>query len=372
MSDITKKTTTDKFACPSCGGIMEFDPKTQNLKCPFCSNTVFVENVAREIKEYDINSAEKNANYNWGDEKRVIKCNGCGAETLLDTEKTAEFCAFCGSSHIVKNENQDTIAPETVIPFKIDKNRAVDMFKEWIKKRFFAPSALKKSHTLNKISGVYIPYWTYDSDTYSQYTGERGTYYYVTEYRTVTDAEGRQKQVAEQVRKTRWEWTSGNYSEYFDDVLVTASTNLDHGIIKRIEPFDLGELISYKPEYLSGFLAERYTVNLQEGWGKASEVIKSKIYSGIVAQIGGDEVRGVNFTTDHRNVKFKHILLPLWISSYVFKSKVYNFLINGQTGKVGGRAPVSVVKVIGLILGIVAGGFALYYLFNSIAAAFGG
>ncbi len=364
-SNNIKQEQTERFLCPSCGGNMVFEPKKQKLVCLYCSKESEINSEKTDILEYDFYSAENTKSKDWGNEKRIIKCESCGAETILDENSTAQFCAFCGSSHIIKTEETVGIVPESLIPFVISKDKAGELFSNWIKKLFFAPRALKTSYNMNKMKGVYIPFWTYDSNTFSDYTAERGTYYYVTE--THWEGQGdERKQVTKQVRKTSWSYTSGDYSKFFDDILINASAQINKDIIGKLEPFNLNDLVQYKPEFLSGFLAERYSVDLKSGWNLAQGKIESDLRNAIRQQIGGDEVRNLNFSTSYDAVKFKHILLPIWISAYIYKVKVYRFMINGQTGEVHGESPVSVVKVMLLILLIVAvAGGAYFYFSNS-------
>lgn len=348
-----KSEKTDRFPCPSCGGNMSFDPDSQSLICPYCNNKIDITADKGDIKEYDFNSAEDNAPLNWGISKRVMNCESCGAETVLDENAAAQFCPFCGSSHIIRNDSSAGIAPESLIPFKISRDKALGLFKTWIGKRFFAPRALKNEYQVQRLTGTYIPFWTYDADTYSTYSAEAGTYYYVTETDWV-EQDGKKVMVTRQVRKTRWRPVSGMYSEFFNDVLVNASKQMDEGLMHKLEPFDFSGLVHYKPEFLSGFIAERYSLGLKEGWQRALDFIKPRISSGITSSINADEVRNLMVRTSYNDVKYKHILLPVWISSYTYKSKIFRYMVNGQTGEVQGKAPVSPWKVSALvILGVI-------------------
>ena len=342
--DENKIEDTEVNQCSSCGGNTVYDPVSRGLKCPFCGSEVEIEATRENTTEHDYLGALDKADHSWSDEKRVFKCDNCGAETLLDKDKVADFCSFCGSSHIAVTENDAGIKPALVLPFHISKEEAVDKFKKWISKRHFAPSKLKNGYELQKISGAYIPYWTFDSDTKSAYIVKIGTYYYVTETRTV-QRDGKTEVVTEQVRKIRWRTERGTYHKFYDDVLVKASKNVASGLIDKVEPFQLSGLLDYRTEYLSGFLAERYSIPLKEGWLAARDIIDSRIRNGILRKETGDEVRIVKVDTAYDGITFKHILLPLWISSFNFNNKVYRFLVNGQTGKVSGRAPISVWKV---------------------------
>lgn len=334
-------TETDSFSCTTCGGKMHFNIQSQALACTYCSNQLALDKEKAPIMEYDFSKAEETANKDWGDLNRTIKCESCGAESLLDSHVTASFCSFCGSSHIITIADDNTkIAPESLVTFKISKEKAYALFKGWLKRRWFAPTKLKENITNNNLNGTYIPYWTFDSNTTSNYIANKGTHYYVTQTRTVN---GKTQTVS--VRKTRWKRVSGVYTYFFDDALVHGSKHIDQSLIAIIEPFDLKELVPYKPEYLSGFQAERYSINLQDGWQIAKSSIDNDIAQGIKRQVNGDVVNILSVSTSYENVKYKHFLLPIWLSSYKYKAQVYNFLINGQTGEVQGKYPKSILKI---------------------------
>ncbi|KPU42411.1 hypothetical protein OXPF_41960 [Oxobacter pfennigii] len=358
-----KRESTHNYPCPSCGGNMEFAPECQALICPYCGGKTDVEKTSYGIQEHDFFSAEDTAHQNWGNEKRVIRCQNCGAQTVLDETDAAKFCAFCGSPHVVKQEESPGIVPESLIPFKITRENALEGFKMWIKNRFFAPKALKNEFKGGRLSGVYIPSWTYDSNAYSTYTAEAGTYYYETETRWVEE-NGHRKMVTEQVRKIRWRYVSGRYDEFFNDVLVNASNQVNEGLMKKLEPFHLNELVMYKPQFLSGFLAERYSINLKEGWDRAKNHIREEINNAVIRQINADEVRCLSVDTTYCDIKFKHILLPVWMSAYIYKGKTYRYMVNGQTGEVQGHAPISPLKVGLVILAFIAVISALVFIFN--------
>lgn len=354
---------TNKFPCPGCGGDMVFDVEKQNLSCPYCGNVI---GIAKEeysvVREYPIEMAREKASIDWGGETVDIHCDSCGAEMIIQANQLTTECAFCGSIHIRQQSPESVIRPETMIPFKIDKRNAISKFKTWLKRRWLAPGDLKALAREEKMSGVYIPFWTFDAETDSFYTAEKGTYYYVTETVYVKDSSGNRRPQQKRVRKTRWSYTSGAFRHFFDDVLVCASNSDGKNLIKRLEPFHLRELVEYKNEYLSGFMAEKYSVGLEQGFNEAKSIIRSELHSMIRNHIVADEVRNLRIQTSYSNVTFKHILLPIWISAYRYKDKVYKFLVNGQTGEVKGQAPVSVIKVLLLILaGLIIAGV-LYFI----------
>ncbi|MCP3966495.1 MAG: hypothetical protein GY750_03075 [Lentisphaerae bacterium] len=202
----------------------------------------------------------------------------------------------------------------------------------------------------DKLQGVYSPYWTYDTMTYTQYTGQRGTHYTVTESYTTTDSDGKTVQKTRQVTKTRWSWVRGDVNNHFDDILVIGSNKLPQKYTLELEPWDLHNLVEFDHSYLSGFLAETYSISLKDGFNTARELITPEIESDIRADIGGDEQRISSMSTEYSDIKFKHILLPIWASSFRYKGKIYNFLVNARTGEVQGERPWSIIKIAILVI----------------------
>ena len=367
MTNIEKKSeAASTFSCPGCGGRALFDPESQNLKCPYCSSETSIQKIMEQPQEYDIDDAPTTHQKDWGVNVRVIRCQGCGAETVLETQTTADLCAFCGSPHVLDDQSEAGIAPESLIPFQITKDQAVSSFRKWLKKRWFAPSKAKKMATLGKIAGVYLPHWTYDANTTSVYYGQEGHHYYVTVPVTVTK-DGKQVTEMRQERRTRWSNTSGIVSNDFDDVLVAGSQRLEENLLSRVRPYDLQKLCRYQAGFISGFISEKPSISLKDGWTVARQeidrVMEDLARDDILRH--ADEARVSSLRSEHKNVRYKLTLLPMWLSSFTFKEKAYHVLINGQTGKAGGQAPVSPLRVlIAVLIGLGLIGI-LYLLFAS-------
>ncbi|MCB1160844.1 MAG: hypothetical protein KDK45_25300, partial [Leptospiraceae bacterium] len=324
-----------EFPCSKCGGKLEFKPGLDQIECVYCGHKQDIPGAEKAkdfvAKEYDLEDALKNAKKFTADKLvdkgKEIRCNGCGASSII-TEQS-DRCPFCASPVVVEaSSSEEMFIPESILPFKVDKKSATQKFKDWISGLWFAPNDLKKRAQQKGMDGVYLPYWTYDAETTTAYTGERGEYYYETEY--YTDAEGNEK--SREVQKTRWYPTSGTVRVSFDDVLVCASKSIPEDIVNELEPWDLQELKPYEASYLSGFITERYKVDLKEGYGKAQERMKDVIRTAIERDIGGDTQRIHSTNTNYYDTTFKHILLPLWISSFRYSEKVYRFMVNARTG----------------------------------------
>lgn len=359
-----KTVNSDSFKCPSCGGDMRFNPAAGSLKCDFCDREDAINAIGGDIEEYDFNAAETDESLkDWGTVTKTVECENCGGSTVVPVDQTTVACAFCGSPKVVSSEELPGIKPESLVPFRVDNVKAKDHFKNWIKKRWFAPNALKKTLKTDNLNGVYIPYWSYDCDTRSSYNGQAGDYYYVPETYTTT-VNGKTETRTRQVRKIRWRFVSGTYDKSFDDIIFNDSGNVEQKMIERLEPFKLNELVQYNPKFLAGFAAERYKSGLKAVWERAKNRISSILRRDITAIIkrSCDVVGMLNISTNYADIKYKHMLLPIWISSYRYKDKVYNFFVNGQTGEVQGKSPKSFWKVSALIAGIIAVGVGIYFL----------
>ncbi|MDR3121258.1 MAG: hypothetical protein LBU58_08000 [Clostridiales bacterium] len=360
---------SESFSCPSCGGGLVFDPETQSLKCTHCG---FAEPIAQSnsvIVEHDFASrGERPEDLAWSQTQIVIKCDSCGAETVLEQGVTSAFCAFCGSPHVVpEREGDPGIRPESVLPFQISLAQAKDIFTRWIASDLLAPGNLKRLAQSEKLSGVYTPSWTFDADTRSSFTAQAGTHYYETVVRHVT-VNGKRETRTETVQKTHWRPVSGSYSRFFDDVTVPASRNVPERYATSVLVFDYTDLRPYDAKFLSGFSSERYGVGIDEGWDSAKEAIGRGIVSGITEQVLAqhhcDVVAQIHVRTDYNDVQYKLLLAPLWRSAFRYMNRTFTYLINGQSGRIVGKRPKSPFKVALLVLAALAVAFVVISLAN--------
>lgn len=345
FSERTEKETDKK--CPNCGATVVFDPATGGMHCDYCGYTCELPNaeMENEICEMDFEAALHTESFNWGEEKKEVQCKQCGAVTVYDALETAAVCPFCGSTSVMPAANENTIAPGAVCPFAITKDQAGERFTKWLKGKLFTPRKAKKSARPESFQGVYIPYWTYDAQTTSNFTARAGY------DKTVKDKDGNTR------TQTDWRHVNGVYQEFFDDVTVMASKRQTDSGVRACEPFDFSQLVPYSPQVVAGFIAERYSIGLKDGWESAQHTIQSRLRSDISSYVrrhwNADRADSVRFSTLYSNITYKYLLVPTWISSFKYKDKVYQFAVNGQTGKVGGKAPVSVWRVlIAIAIGI--------------------
>ncbi len=355
-----------KVKCKDCGGLLEYHPGEKSLKCQYCGtvNEIADAHQPANTEEIDFHAflatAETTAEKI---EVATVKCDSCGSSTTLQPNVTADSCAFCGTALVLKGGTTSSfIRPKYMLPFAVDKKKGVQKFKDWLHSLWFAPNDLKHYAENDRLKGLYIPYWTYDSNTVSDYTGMRGDHYYVSETYTVNG-----KTQTRQVRKTRWTPASGTVWDNFDDVLIIASKSLPEKLANDLEPWDLHELAAFNEQFLTGFIAEKYQVDVKEGFEKAKVRMETVIRSSARKHIGGDEQQVLTLNTTYNDTTFKHILLPIWLSAYKYKEKVYRFMINGRTGEVQGERPYSFWKIFFTVVGslaVIGGGIWAYMHFK--------
>lgn len=340
-----------RYPCEQCGAQLEFEPGTTLLKCPYCAHETPIAPPAVAVEELDIHAFLDKANLNLELEKdKVLHCNNCAAEFSIPANQETQECPFCGSNVIVPTESEQRIVPNGVLPFVVPDKDARGHVQKWLNSRFWAPNDLKTlALKEGRLKGMYIPYWTFDAQTETDYTGQRGIHYYETE--TYTDSNGNRQ--TRQVQRTQWYPASGHVSVHFDDVLVLSSKAIPERYAQRLVRWDLGAVVSYETRYLVGFQTMRYDVDLANGFAVAQSFMQPTIDSAIRSDIGGDEQVINSKNTEYYDVTFKLLLLPIWIGGYRYRGKSFRFLVNGQTGEIQGEAPISVWKVlIAVLLGL--------------------
>ncbi len=386
-SQITLDQMTAKvraFPCKSCGAKLSFAPGSKTLKCPYCAAVNDIPETDDKIQELSLDDWLKQLESTQEThQQEQVKCNNCGGEQTLAANLFASACTFCGTPITSKSYAQRLIKPKSLVPFKVTKLQAQEKWRAWIRGLWLAPSALKKfAQGDGGIKGVYVPYWTFDAQTYTRYSGQRGDDY-TESYQTTND---KGERVTETRTRTDWTNVSGDVSFFHDDVLVAgsnsfaASGNRNNAgamqaqqALKNVSTSALSgavgalaskfgggmrswntkELVPYQEEYITGFQAEAYQVDLKAAFVVGKQQIDSKVEDLVRADIGGDHQRISSLNTQYSHLTFKHILLPMWVSAYIFGGKTYRFLVNGQTGEVVGESPKSGWKIFFLVCGIV-------------------
>jgi DNA-directed RNA polymerase subunit RPC12/RpoP len=346
----------NKYTCSNCGADLAFNPIQGVLKCDYCGHEEVISQTKEQPQERSYQAYVNNSKVRLEKLSATaveVNCADCGANITFEPPKVAGSCPFCAAKIVAQPKIADpTIAPEGIVPFSLGRQDARKNLQKWMKDLWFAPNDLKQLAQPEKIQGVYLPFWTYDTQTVSSYSGQRGDYYYVTENYTEKNDNGEEVTKTRQVKHTRWTSVSGMVNGSFDDVLVPATKLVDVGNLKALEPWNLKEsLRAYEPSYLAGFEAQRSQLTLEEGLAEAKKTIDNEINYSVKRDIGGDEQEVYNVSTDYQKITFKHILLPVWLASYRYKQRQFQVLINAQTGEVQGERPYSPMKIFLAVLG---------------------
>ncbi|SHH39908.1 TFIIB-type zinc ribbon-containing protein [Sporanaerobacter acetigenes] len=335
------------YKCPNCGSDMVFDSNTGKLKCNSCGREDDIEGFSDEFITRTF-SEEDGKEYH---------CKNCGAVIITEAETTATTCSFCGAAVVLGDRLSGTMAPSKVIPFKISKKQAEEAFKSWCKNGLLTPKGFMTADRVKKITGMYVPFWLYDLNS-----------------RVEVNAVG---------TKIR-EYTSGDYiyteTRYYDvyrdinldyiKVPVDASEKMNDELMDKLEPYNYTDLKEFKTPYLAGYIAEKYNYDESRMLPRAKDKIENYIQSYINSTIMG--YSSVRFTNKHIDTSKKnayYTLLPVWMVYYDYEDSEHVFAMNGQTGKVVGKPPISYKKVAAWFGGIAGFSFIILKL---ISIAIGG
>lgn len=326
------------YKCPSCGASITYDPSQDKGACEYCGSTFSLE----ELEDYAKKSGSKEEISRATDTEEMTgyTCDNCGAEVVSDATTSATFCYYCHSPVILKPQLAGDFKPDYIVPFAIDKKKAQETFLSWARKQTYVPRSFTESSQLEKITGIYLPYWFAD-------------------VKTQVDVQG--------VGSTSRVYTRGN-TEYTDheDYAVKAQgafdiqhipelafTQIDRDLVKSVDDFSQAQLRDFNMLYLSGFFSERYDIHQEEALPKLMEQAKNYAEDFVASQFSGyDSVRREVDQIDTQVQKISYVLLPTWILTYQYLGKNYIYMLNGLNGQAYGELPVDQTKL-GIRSGII-------------------
>lgn len=346
--------------CPECGAPLVWMARQQTLGCAYCgtllpSSAAQPSEEARAHLEHDLAEALENppTGRDWGVDRREVQCEACGAISIFVDGRVAQGCDFCGSPKILAHESHgDAITPQSVLPFRVNDAAVRDVFRSWIGKRWFAPNALKDGATLDRLGGIYLPYWTFDARVSAQWTAESGRM--VSRQTQRRGADGNWQAVTEQ--QVIWTPVSGAFEHFFDDELVPGTEGVHRNLLRRIEPFPTttDNLRVYSADFVRGWTVERYQIDLRRAQSINFDDMQVKVRGLAAQQIGNPLQRNLQVASQYSGRTFKHVLMPIWLVSYRYHGKAYQIVANGWTGAMAGERPYSWIKIaIAVIVGLV-------------------
>lgn len=332
-----------RFPCPRCSAPTRWDPDVDALLCEHCDARIDVPRATGEIVERPLDAAGTAAR-GLGLAVRQAICRGCGAKVSFGEAQTSVECVFCGAPAVLEQGSfRNALRPESVIPLDVGRAAVDDAFRRWLKGLWFRPNALKNAAHDGKV-GVYVPAWTFDAAVHSDWSADAGYYYYVTVPRTVI-VNGKPQIQMVQERRIRWEPAWGARDDRYDDEIVHASRGVAPDLLAKLGPFDIKALVPYRPEYLAGWHAEEYAVDLEAGWVVARDRIAAEQVRRCSSDVPGDTQRNLRVDNRVSDVRWKLVLVPVWSLTYRFGGKPYRVVVHGQSARIVGDAPYSWWKI---------------------------
>lgn len=336
-----------EYKCPSCGSSMVYDSEAGMLTCRSCGRQDNIEQLEDPLIKQTFTD----------EEAKEYHCNSCGAVLITEAETTATTCSFCGSSVVLADRLTGKLAPVKIIPFAVSKEEAIAAFKKWCRNGLLTPQGFMNADRIKRMTGMYVPFWLYDVHNQVEVHAT------ATKVRTYTRGDYRITETS-------------HYNVYrelelgYRKLPVDASEKMDDELMDKLEPFPYEKLKPFKTPYLAGYIAEKYNYDDNELVPRMKQKMMPFIDSAISAAISGYTT--VNFKQKHVDSTIQradYVLLPVWVVHYDFDKKEHTFAMNGQTGKVVGKPPISMGKVSAWFSGIAAASFLSLKL---IAFAMGG
>lgn len=343
------------YACPNCGANTGYNVAAGGVACEYCGYVapVNAERVGRSAQDFEFTlETLAQARQGWGTQRQVLHCDSCGADLSMPAGALTTACAFCASNQVnIISIPQETLRPRFLVPFKIPPEATVARAKAWLGKGWYHPNALAGNTILRRFYGIYLPFWTFNTRVEAKWQAEVGY------QKTERHYNAHQKRWETRTH-TVWKWENGRVHLNIEDLLVSGSApkHLSHRILNQLHPFHLGDLVTYSPDFLAGWQAQAYETTLTDAWEIGKRTIREKAKKACYERIQSNQVRNFSMSADFNDETWRYILLPVYLAAYRYEGKVYQVMINGQTGAVAGNKPVAWWKIWLAIAAILAPG----------------
>ena len=347
------------FTCPRCGAATAYDPGAASVTCGSCGTPQYfqaqVVGRAAEVDEFRVDVLDREAR-GWGRERRELHCDACGADLSLAANDLSATCAFCGSTRVVARAATDAgLRPRFLIPFKVPAEACHKLAQEWLGRGWMHPAGLAAAAGSAQFTGLYLPFWTFGARVAADWRAEVG-YEVQRRYFDAHDAKWKTKTEIE------WRWQAGRVVVPVNDHLEAATTKISATLLGRVATYDLNGLVAYDPAFLAGWQAQAYDRPLATAWENARAHMREAARQACQGDIGSPHVRNLAVAADFEDERWRYILVPAYLAPYRFNDKLYQLLINGQTGAVVGQKPVEWLRVWLAVAAILAPGLLLSLL----------
>ena len=330
------------YTCPKCGASTRYNVAAGGVACEHCgyiapAKTDLVGQDAQEF-EFTLQTLSE-AEQGWSVTRQELHCDRCGAVVSLTPGVLAAACPFCASNHVnLSAAPSDQLRPRFLIPFKIQPQVVQGIVQTWLRQGWFHPDDLALSTVVDRLAGMYLPFWTFDARIEARWKAQVG-YEQQERYYDHGSKDWKTRTVID------WRWENGQVTLDTDDLLVDGSAHLSHVLLGRIKPFYLNELVQYTPDFLAGWQAQAYEVSLPDAWEQGKATMREMARQACRGAIHSAHVRNFSMIADFAEETWRYILLPVYLATYARQGKTYQVMVNGQTGAIGGQKPVAWWKV---------------------------
>lgn len=333
----TPESVPQTYKCPNCGANTRFDVATAGVTCEHCGYIAPTRErtVGRAADQHEFTLETLSlAKQGWGINRNHLHCESCGAGLSIPEDAITSSCPFCASNKVnISRAPADILRPKFLIPFKILPKKNQALAREWLGKGWYHPPELASSALINKFHGIYLPFWTFDAQIDAGWKAQIG------HERKVRDRKGQTR------TEIDWRWESGRAQLTMDDTIHAGTNKVSHLILQKLLPFRFEELTAYSPDFLAGWQAQNYNIPLPEAWQEAKEGMRETARSTCRSQIASSRVRNFSMTANFSHETWRYVLLPVYLAVYKHEDRIFQVMVNGQTGTVAGQKPVAWNKI---------------------------
>jgi DNA-directed RNA polymerase subunit RPC12/RpoP len=354
-----KEEKPSTYTCPNCGATTRYDVSAGGVACEYCGYSVQVKSenvgVAAAESEFTLDAINKYKK-GFGVQRKVLHCNNCGAEILVEENALSTTCPFCASNQVnIQADLQDQICPQFLIPFKVKLQDTQDLAKSWLTKGWYHPKELATMSAIDKFRGIYLPFWTFSSAISSKWQAEVG-HERQESYYDISDKTWKTRTVID------WRWQNGLVNIKIENLVIPASSHVSHIILERVNPFDMNGLTTYSPDYLAGWQAHNFDITLPVAWDEGKNQMREQARKACYEDINSPHVRNFSMAADFIDEAWRYVLLPVYLTAYRFNEKLFQVMINGQTGTLAGQKPVEWWKIWLAIAALISPGVILGFI----------
>lgn len=343
------KSTEVNQKCKNCGGEMIFNPSQNGLVCVGCGSFEPVDGAMTTEKSFEtlINNAPT-----WQKDTAVIRCEHCGAKSVVSKSDLVAKCDYCGAATMVRTDELPGLRPDTIVPFDWNRTDACQQVNNWLSKRLFVPSDFKQQLRERQLNGIYYPAFTFDAHVITRFSGVL-----VQTSTSTIVVDGKQTVQTQTFRRG----INNVDTHTFDDFLVVANEDITPKVMAHLQPFDTNHGQAFKQSYLAGFTVCQSSIEAKECWREAKKLMEAVIRNKIKAKYtnGNTTIENLQLDLSFSNITYKYVLLPVYVGHIEYHGNKYPLYMNGQTGKIYGKTPKSFWKILLTCAGLGLAAFGL-------------